>query len=161
MNDLNEKISIWLGDEKFDFETRETLGIDRDNLDEEIAKQASTCSWFLVQRAKAAAMIADVEAEIKDMEAVLDPKIRAKAKEDGEKITEAGIKAAMQRDEQRGSLKEKFRKLMAAEGLLGAFVDAFRQRKDMLVSLGFSRRQEMSFSSEQIEQIKKNLEGGS
>ena len=114
---------------------RKKLLIDKHSLDEEIEHQAEVYYEIAEQAVLAKSRMDAAEEELKQIQAQLDGVVRREAEEAEEKITEAGVRAAViqHRDYKKSSqnalkAREEFEKLSALR-------DAFRQRSSMLRDL--------------------------
>jgi len=155
----DRKIEIVVGDERHSFSTAEEMLIDRDDLDTELAQQAAHFGWFSVLRDSARMSRLRAEAAMDEKENELFLKYSETAAGE-KKLTVDAIKARVRTDPEYVEAIERYHDSDYTERLLGSFVDALSQRKDMIVALARSRHLEMSApSADEVERIKKNLLG--
>lgn len=151
----NADVRVAVSGETHEFSTERELVIDRNDLDRELARQAALAAWYGVLLERARAERAELEAELEELTYLVDQEIRASAEK---KPTEDAIKAKTRTDPRVLLTGKKLRKIEHDERLLGHFVSAFSQRKDLLVALARSRHLEMSSPSpDEVERIKQNL----
>jgi len=160
MNERDVKVSVVVGAERHAFSIQEELGIDRDDLDTELARQAAHYAWFSVLYERARAERMALESEIDQLQGRLDQEIRLQTPKTEKKPTEASIENAIKTDPRYQEVIIRFQKAEHDERLLGAIESALVQRKDMLIALARSRHNEMSTpSADEVQRIKKNLYG--
>lgn len=152
------KVEVVVMGERHTFSTADEMLIDRDDLDTELAQQAAHFGWFAVLRDRARMERLRAEAAMDAMEQELFLKYRDRPT--GEKITVDAIKAKARTDPEYAKAIDRYQNADYTERLMGSFVDALSQRKDMIISLARSRHLEMSSpSADEVERIKKNLLG--
>ena len=148
------KVEVVIRGERHEFSSQEELGIDRDDLDLELARQAAHYAWFGLLHERARNEKVKLEAEIENLENRLFIEYGEKM----EKVTVDAKKAKVKTDSRYTKLVGKYRDAEHDERLLAAMVDALYQRKDILIALARTRNLEMSTpSADEVDRIKKNL----
>ena len=154
-------VQVGEGYETIRFETREWLDIDRHDLDEEAAKQASERGWVnvIAERAKTEAML--LEADLEDLDSDL---AMAFSEGEGKELSATGLKEAVKRSI--GSSRERralYRKWIAADDAarqMAALNYAMIDRKEMIVSLAKAKGSELSTPSPvELDRSKKFIMG--
>lgn len=153
MIDLNMKVSVSIGDKKYDGTIREVLQISEAELSDEFMNQPSTYAYFAALAEFAVADVEHKKLQFSVMEANLDSAKRIELK-DATKVTEAVIRSAIIRDAKYQVLSEELIEAQRQLGILKALVRALEQRKDMLIQLGSMKRQEMMLSDFSIDMKK-------
>lgn len=152
--DRDTKLEVVIRGERHEFSSQEELGIDRDDLDIEMARQAAHYAWFGILHERARNERSKLESEIENLENRLFLEYGEKI----EKITVDAKKAKVKTDARYRNLIEKFQEAEHDERLLGVVTSALSQRKDILIALARTRNLEMSTpSADEVEKIKKNL----
>ena len=156
MKERDTKVEVIVKGERHEFSSQEELGIDRDDLDIELARQAAHFAWFGILQERARNERIRLEQDIENTEY----RLFLEAGGGTEKITVDAKKAKARTDPRYLDLREKYREAEHDERLLGVIVQALTQRKDVLIALARSRHLEMSApSADEVERIKKNLFG--
>lgn len=156
MMDLDLKISLDVKGSKYDGNIREVMKINENNLTDEFINQPSTYAWFATLAEIASSEVESKKFELDVLRANLDTKKREtlakehitvddKGKEKG-RVTEAMVTSAILTDERYAVLHQELLELTRQQGILKAIVRALEQRKDMLIQLGSTKRQEMVLS---------------
>lgn len=138
-----EKLTINVNlDRVYALSLDDDLGIDRAKINDELAEQPSKYAWYatLYEMARNKANIC--KSQIDTYQAELDRYYREEAAKAGTKITEAGIKAKIDSNDRMNELIDNFNDALKEQGLLFVAVNAFVQRKDMLISIASNMRQE-------------------
>jgi len=136
------KVRVNVGDKVFDGTLREVMQINDATLNDEFIKQPSTYAYFAALSEFAVADVEQKKLAFSVLEANLDAQKRLELKET--KVTEAVIKSAIVRDKRYQMMAEELIEAERQLGILKSFVKALEQRKDMLIQLGASKRQEIS-----------------
>lgn len=144
MIDLNMKVTVSIGDKKYDGTIREVLQISEANLSDEFQNQPSTYAYFAALAEFAVADVEQKKLQFSVMEANLDSSKRLELKD--QKVTEAVIRSAIIKDSKYQVLSEELIEAQRQLGILKSLVRALEQRKDMLIQLGSMKRQEMMLS---------------
>lgn len=152
MLNLDMEIKIEVKERKFNGSVREIVQIIEGSLTEEFANQPSLYAWFATLAEIASAEYEMQKFDLSVLKANLDKKKREdlkanleKAKEKGskEKVTEAMVESAIQSDGKFCQISRELIETGRQYGILKALVKALEQRKDMLIQMGSTRRQEM------------------
>jgi len=140
---LDMELDLKVCDKEWNGSLRSILKINEARLTHEFIEQAGTYAWFATLLAFA---IAEVESEKMNHE-VLQANLYAEKRstmiEEGAKITEDKVKAAVLQDERYSKSAELVNETRRKQNILKAIVNALEQRKDMLIQLGSTKRQEM------------------
>jgi len=149
---------VTVGGEKFTFSTKSELFIDRDNLDDDLARQAALYAFFGIRlSAELKKEKAILEADYEELFNRLDQEVRPTFKT---KPTETEIKNKIKTDPRIIVLSKKLTKLEFDEYKISIMLKALEQRKDMLKALSMNRSMERTMpSSDEIERMKSNLLG--
>jgi hypothetical protein len=139
------KVSISVADKEFNGTIRDVLLINEANLSSEFERQPSTYAYFAALMEFAVADVEHKKLAFSVMEANLDSVKRTELK-DQTKVTEAVIRSAIIKDQKYQLLSEELIEAQRQLGILKGLVKALEQRKDMLIQLGASKRQEMVLS---------------
>ena len=117
---------------------------DNENMSRDLKEQAGKYLWFSSLCARLAAKRDNISNHLKELQASKEMFYRRQAEVNGDKTTEAKIKAMVDADAEVNKVKSF---LSDAEGELSicySIRDAFSQRKDMLVALGANWRAELN-----------------
>lgn len=144
--------------EKFAFSTKSELFIDRDNLDDDLARQAALYAFFGIKlSAELKKEKAILEAQYEELFNQLDQEIRPTFKQ---KPTETEVKNKIKTDRRIIALSKRLTNLEFDEYKISIMLKALEQRKDMLKALSMNRSMERTMpSSDEIERMKSNLLG--
>lgn len=132
-----------ISESEFSKTINDFIKIDPSQIQNNLLEHAANFAWFAVLHSKAQSKRERLKFELKVLEAELDKNIRAQAYELGKKITEKEIEMKIMSNP---SYKEKMSDFLTAreeEDLLDAIVQAFIQRKDMLVSFVSLQKEEL------------------
>jgi len=138
------KVRVTVGDKVFDGTLREVMQINEGTLNDEFIKQPSTYAYFAALSEFAVADVEQKKLAFSVLEANLDSEKRIELRET--KVTEAVVKSAIIRDKRYQTMTLELIEAERQLGILKAFVKALEQRKDMLIQLGASKRQELVLS---------------
>jgi hypothetical protein len=156
----DQKVKVQVGAEVYEFSTLNDLSIDRDDLDTELAHQASTYGWFRVLYERAKGIKATAEAELAELEGEVADSIRLTGEGDKKALTETAIKQRVRADLRVKKMTRAVASMEQNERFLYAIVSAFEQRKDMLISLARSRATELNMpSAAEVDRMKRNILG--
>ena len=120
---------------------RGKLEIDKTNLDEEMAKQASQYLFVAELSVQADMAYEKMKNMAGELEATLDAKIRAKNA--GGKITEAAIRAEIERSEEYQKTQRALIELRGRREVAKALRESWYMRKDLLIQLAIKQRAEL------------------
>ena len=128
------------------------LEINEDNLSAEYTRQAALFAWVAAEAAAAERDHANAAVNKDTTYAELDFKCREWASNNGQKTTEAEIKAMIQADDSYIAAVSTLNDAEYVMNIMKALVQAMRIRADMLVSLGANMRQEMGMTGMTMQQ---------
>ena len=113
------------------------------DLSSAMIEQASLFAHYGQLAAEASHQVDVVKVLLENAEAAMSQKIRNKAVDEGEKLTEPMVTAKVAREPYVRNLKRALNKAKRVEATGKMAVESFRHRKDMLVQLGSTSREEM------------------
>lgn len=122
-------------------EMRKGLEIDPTRLDEELAKQAARYLYVAEQAVNADMQYELFKAQLSQLEASLDTKIRAEAGD--KKMTESAIKAHIETNPDYIKASRTLIELRGRKEVMKAYRESWYARKDMLIQLAIKARSEM------------------
>lgn len=111
-------------------------------LSREMARQASLFGFYAWIAEEAYHEAKNIKYLLHCKREDLDAKIRRLAQESGEKLTEKAIEFRINRHPKMRNLYEQYMATRRRAGLLNAYKEAFRQKGDMLRSIGVNNRNE-------------------
>lgn len=118
------------------------LAIDDTDLDTAMLRQSGLFAYYGALHAQAEQQLARMEQLQEIIFARLDKKVRDEAAKAGTKVTEAQVKAAVALEPKAIAIKTAVNKAQMVANLCKSAVDAFRNRRDMLIQLAFNSRSE-------------------
>lgn len=121
---------------------RKDLTYSLTNLSDAMMTQAGLLVDYNTRAAKAAKQVDDLKLLLETTEATVYRVIRDKMIEDGKKITEAQLDRLVATHPRVIRIKKALNEAKQIEAVAKGAVEGFRHRKDMLVQLGASERQE-------------------
>lgn len=121
---------------------RDDVQIEETNLDKAFREQASLFAHYATLYFNAARATGRAKVLLETKEAVVAKEIRDRAIAASEKITEKAIEQELARHKEIIHHKLAFSEAEALEDLAKNALEAFKQRKDMLVQLGANAREE-------------------
>lgn len=127
------------------FNFAKDLEISHDNLGRlnvEMSQQPSQFAWIGVLHALAMDQVERIISKRKAMHAKLDKQYRLSREETGIKVTEALISSDIERDTDYKEVGIKVLDMKLQKDILYVALEAFRHRKDMMISVGTNLRQE-------------------
>lgn len=152
------RLRFTLGASQVDYNLANEVSIDGDNLSTALLEQPSKFAWIAMchQAYKAAAEAS--KTELDQMSARLYGAIRDSASP-GEKLTEAAVDAKIKLTPKYIQAQQNLQELRKLEGQLSVAVEAFRHRKDMLISASALHRAELDMDlsrlkSDYVSQLK-------
>jgi hypothetical protein len=137
-------VRVNIGDKVFDGTIRDVLLINEATLTDEFIKQPSTYAYFAALSEFAVADVEQKKLALSVLEANLDSQKRLELKDT--KVTEAVIKSAIVKDKKYQMMVEEIIEAERQLGILKSLVEGLKQRKDMLIQIGSTKRQEMVLS---------------
>lgn len=124
-------------------ELSDDTAFDPDNIDDEMMRQAGLYAHYAVKASQAAEAADNAKIKRDITESKIDMEIRDNAAEEGTKLTEGKI-TAMVKTDVRWVKASKYYNAAKATAELGKYaLEAFKQKRDMLVQIGVSMREEM------------------
>jgi len=133
-----EKVNIEIGEEEFTLDP-EDLSCSEETINVDLMNQPSLYTWISVLKEEADAEYQEKKMSLDLMEAELDSKYRKKT----EKPTENKIAMAIIRDDDYGGSKTEMIQARRNVGILRAWEEGFRQRKEVLIALASNFRAQM------------------
>jgi len=118
------------------------IRISKETIDDDLMKQASLYAFYAVMAELAEEAYEDAKLELELLEATTDEHYRNKFLQSGDKVTEKKLEKVVALNKARiESVKDK---IVAKKnwGILKALTKAFEQRKEAVIALGHSCRQE-------------------
>lgn len=122
---------------------KEDVSFSDTNLDGAMIEQASLYAHYSAEAVRAERKVNDQKLRIDVVKSKLDQKIRDDAADDGKKLTEKLVEAEIHRKKEYVDAVKELNALKADAEALKHALEAFRQRRDMLIQIGSSRREEM------------------
>jgi len=141
--DYGMELDLKVTDKVFKGNIHDVVKINEAALTDEFTKQPSVYAWFAALSEIAAAQVERIKFDLSVTRAKLDSIKRAELAAEGKKITESMVEAAIITDGKIMALTEELIDGGRQLGILKAIVRALDQRKDMLIQLGSTKRQEM------------------
>jgi len=140
------KIELRIGNQVYRGNYMEDLRISEGNINEVLKTQPERFA-FWSQMEFLARMIAEKwKMELERTEAQVYLQFREEASLNGEKITEKTLEAKMRLSPEIDSVRQRYLQAKLQYERLRAVAEAFRQRKDMIMSLAANLREEMDSS---------------
>lgn len=112
------------------------------DLNDAFLTQAGLAAYYGVLAARAAGQLIAIKVVRDTKEAEVASEIRARAADKGAKVTEASIREELDQDPRVIAVNKAYALATQIDGETKAAVDAIRQRRDMLIQLGASSREE-------------------
>jgi hypothetical protein len=142
-NDVNPKLKFSLGGKQVVYDLQKEVEIDGERINACIIEQPTKFAYIATVHAgyKGAAEGAKVKLDL--VYSKMDALIRQAAAEGGEKITEAVVTSRIKQSNKYLEAMQTYEELSNIERQLSVAVEAFRQRKDMLITLASNMRAEM------------------
>lgn len=122
---------------------RKDLAFSDVDLDNAMMQHASLFAHYGTLAAKALKQLDDLKLVLEVTQSRVDRSLRDKAAEAGEKTTEAGLEKMVAVHPRVIAIRKAVNSAKFVEGQARAAAEAFRQRRDMLVGTGATRREEM------------------
>jgi hypothetical protein len=123
-------------------EYRDTT-INREDLDEELSRQASKYIHVAEKAVKAETEYELFKLQKEQLVAIVDSDIRNGALADGRKLTEASIQKEIERSEEYQKASKHLIKLKANKEVMRALRESWYMRKDLLIQLAIKQRAEL------------------
>lgn len=143
---------------KFDAEQfKEDIAVDRNDLLEEFTQHPSLFAFYAEIHSRAMREEAKLKLSLEITEAKLDKAIRDAAVAAGEKVTEKHIANTIVRDAEYVKAAFAYNDARASAELAKSALEAFRQRRDMLIQLGAALRDGLKPDPAIREQVQERL----
>jgi hypothetical protein len=146
------KDKLTFGDEGFSEQMMKDVAFSPEDLDSAYINQASLYAYYAEQSRIATKKMDNFKLRIDAVEAELDKQIRNEAAESGTKITEKAIEQNILRDEKYVKAVMSYNDAKAVSQMLRDILDAFKQRKDMLIQVGLTRRDELRVTGMRVDE---------
>ncbi|MGZ8172960.1 MAG: hypothetical protein ACXWT0_03855 [Methylobacter sp.] len=114
-----------------------------EDLDSAFIEQASLFAYYAEQSRVASKKLDNLKLRIGVIEAQLDKGIRDEAALSGSKLTEKAIEHGITRDDKYLKAVMAYNDAKATAQMLRDILESFKQRKDMLIHIGLTRRDEV------------------
>lgn len=134
---------LTIDEEGFSEQLLADVKFEPENLDKACIEQASLFAYYAEQSRLASKKMDNFKLRIATVEAELDKDARDAAAASGTKITEKAIEQGISRNEKYVKCVMAYNDAKATHQLLRDILDSFKQRKDMLVQIGLTRRDEL------------------
>lgn len=118
------------------------LALNEVDLNDAFLNQAGLYAYYGVLAARAAAQAASTKLLRDVTEAKVSQEVRSRALDDKEKVTEAVISERVTLDPRTKAVNKAYIRATEIEGELKSAAEAMRQRRDMVIQLGASSREE-------------------
>lgn len=132
-----------VGEEGFSDQMLKDVAFSPENLDDAFINQASLFCFYAEQSRQASKKMDNLKLRMEIFEAEADKQVRDDAATTGAKITEKVVEAAITRNEKYTKAVMSYNDAKATHQMLRDILDAFKQRKDMLMQIGLTRRDEL------------------
>ena len=131
-----------LDESGFSDQVMEDVSFTQENINEAYIKQASLFAFYAEQSRMASKKMDNYKLRIGVIEAELDKELRDDAAKSGTKITENAIEQAISRDEKYTKAVMAYNDAKATAQMLRDVLDALKQKKDCLIQVGLTMRDE-------------------
>ena len=151
-------LDVEVAGKEFKGNLREIVKITEADLTEEFIKQPSLYAWFATLCEFASAEVETKKMNLSIDRANLDAEKRAALLSATKKPTEAMVGSAIDVDERYVTAQKALIEAKRQYGILKGIVKALEQRKDMLIQVGSTKRQELNLNefSVNLEKVRKN-----
>lgn len=136
-----------IGQEGFSEQMLKDVQFSPENLDGAMIEQPGLFAYYAEQSRLAAKKEANLKLKLEMIESEIDKELRDEAAVSGTKITEKMIEQAISRDERYVKAKMSHNDAKATDQMLRDILEAFKQRRDMMIQVGLTRRDEMRSQS--------------
>lgn len=140
-------MKLTIAEEGFSTQMLKDVEFSPENLDSAYVEQASLFAYYAEQSRLASKKMDNFKLRINTIEAELDKECRDVAITSGVKITEKAIEQSVTRDEKYIKSVMAYNDAKATHQMLRDILEAFKQRKDMLIQIGLTRRDELKAGS--------------
>ena len=158
MLNLDMQLSLEVAGKEFKGNLRDIVRIKEADLTEEFVKQPSLYAWFATLCEYASAEVETQKMNLSILHANLDAEKRTELASSGKKPTESMVSSAIIIDPKHQGAETALIEAKRQYGILKGIVKALEQRKDMLIQVGSTKRQELSLNDFGInlEKVRKN-----
>lgn len=158
MLNLDMQLSLEVAGKEFKGNLREIVKITEADLTEEFVRQPSLYAWFATLGEFASAEVETQKMNLSILRANLDAEKRLELGREAKKPTEAMVGSAIDVDSTYKDAQVALIEAKRQYGILKGIVKALEQRKDMLIQVGSTKRQEMSLSEfgVNLDKVRKN-----
>lgn len=139
---MSKKLTV--DEEGFAEQLMADVAINPNDLDSAYIEQASLFAFYAEQSRLASKKMDNFKLRIDAVEAELDKQFRDEAVGSGSKVTEKAIEQAIGRDPKYVKAVMSYNDAKATAQMLRDVLDAFKNRKDMLICIGNDRRSEFN-----------------
>ena len=144
MLNLDMQLSLEVAGKEFKGNLRDVVQIKEADLSEEFVKQPSLYAWFATLCEFASAEVETQKMNLSILRANLDGEKRVELADSGKKATETMVNSAITVDPKHQGAETALIESKRQYGILKGIVKALEQRKDMLIQIGSTKRQELS-----------------
>ena len=144
MLNLDMELSLEVAGKEFKGNLREVVKITEADLTEEFIRQPSLYAWFATLSEYASAEVETQKMNLSIQRANLDAEKRLELGQAAKKPTEAMVGSAIDVDDKYKAAQVALIESKRQYGILKGIVKALEQRKDMLIQVGSTKRQELS-----------------
>lgn len=124
-------------------ELKEDLSINPTALSEAMVKQAALFSHYAVLSSRASRQYDHLKQRAEIVASKVDKELRDQAADEGKKVTEAALGKELARDRRVVAANKLVNEARMIADLAKNALEAFKQRRDMLVQIGLMQREEM------------------
>ena len=155
---MDMELKLEVVGKRYDGNLRDIVKINEAILTEEFIKQPSLYAWFATLMEFASAEMDTEKMNLDILSANLDSEKRVSLLAEGKKATESMVASAIEVDAKHIQAKKNLIEASRKYGVLRAIVRALEQRKDMLIQIGSTKRQEMTLDNfgVNLDRVKKN-----
>ncbi len=139
-----------VGQEGFSEQMLEDVQFTPENLDGAMIEHPGLFAYYAEQSRVAAKKEANLKFKLEIEESKIDKEIRDEAAESGTKVTEKMIEQQVVRDERYIKAKMAHNDAKATDQMLRDILEAFKQRRDMMIQVGLTRRDELRSQSTSV-----------
>lgn len=143
-------MKLTIAEEGFSTQMLNDVEFSPENLDVAYIEQASLFAYYAEQSRLASKKMDNFKLRINTIEAELDKECRDEAISTGTKVTEKAIEQSIARNDKYIKSVLAFNDAKATHQMLRDILDAFKQRKDMLMQIGLTRRDELKAGSMRV-----------
>jgi len=140
-------MKLTIAEEGFSTQMLQDVEFSPENLDNAYVEQASLFAYYAEQSRLASKKMDNFKLRISTVEAELDKGFRDAAITTGVKITEKAIEQSIARDDKHVKSVMAYNDAKATHQMLRDILEAFKQRKDCLIQIGLTRREELKSGS--------------